>query len=71
MSFDLVFAWRNTPERERLFGRRCRLVARGTSLRSVLLEFESGERVVSSARAVRKAVREDGKASPEPLGDNE
>jgi len=53
--YDLVFAWGNNPVRTTLKDRRCRVIARGSRLRSVLVEFEDGTRVVTSARAVRHA----------------
>lgn len=52
--FDRVFAWRNNERRAELYGRRCRIVARGSTMHSVLVEFENGERVVTSRRAIRK-----------------
>lgn len=58
--YPYVFSWKNDPKRASLFGRRCRVLDRGTTLRSVLVEFEDGERVVTSARALRR------KRSPEP-----
>lgn len=54
--FPLYFAWKNNPRRAELYRRRCRVVARGT-MNSVLVEFENGERVVTSRNAVRKATR--------------
>lgn len=51
--FDRVYHWKNNPTRLRLRGKHCRILAHGTSLHSVLVEFEDGERVVTSARAVR------------------
>lgn len=53
--YAYVFHWRNTPERERLYGRRCRILQLGTRMRSVLIEFEDGEKVVVSQRALRRA----------------
>lgn len=47
------YHWGNTPERARLKGKLCRVVARG-AMRSVLLQFENGHRTVTSARAVRR-----------------
>lgn len=50
-----VYAWGNNPRRAELKGRRCVVEARG-SMRSVLVRFlDNGERVVTSARAVRRA----------------
>lgn len=53
--FDRVFRWKNNTARLHSHGRRCRILAKGTSMRSVLIEFESGERIITSARAVKKA----------------
>jgi hypothetical protein len=63
VTFPYVFAWGNNPRRTELKGRRCRILARGLVVRfrgkrwgtrSVLAEFENGERVVCSARALRR-----------------
>jgi hypothetical protein len=51
---DYVYAWRNNDRRAALWGRRCRIVASG-SLGTVLVEFEDGERVTTSRRALRRA----------------
>jgi hypothetical protein len=53
-SYDRVYVWGNNAKRATYRGRRCRVVARG-ALGSVLVEFEDGERTVTSARAVRRA----------------
>lgn len=55
--FDRVYYWKNNPKRLRLNGKACRLLARGTSMHSVLIEFEDGERVITSRRAIRKKKR--------------
>lgn len=49
------FAWKNNPEREQLFGKRCRIVTEGSRMRSILIEFEDGKRLVTSHRAIRRA----------------
>lgn len=50
--FDRVWYWRvNLPHRK---GERCRIVARGT-MNSVCVEFEDGDRVITSRYAVRRA----------------
>ena len=43
------------PQGSPLFGRRCRIVARG-SLNSRLIEFEDGERHVVSGNALRRTI---------------
>jgi len=50
--FTHVYAWRNNERRAALYGRRCRVVASG-AMRTVLVEFEDGERVTTSRRALR------------------
>jgi len=47
------YAWKNNPRRAELHGRSCRVVARG-SRGTVLTEFENGERVTTSGRALRR-----------------
>ena len=51
-----VYKWRNNEVRERLWNRRCRIVASG-SRNNVWVEFEDGAQVVTSRRALRKAAR--------------
>lgn len=53
--YPYIYAWKNNPEREKLFGKRCRVVNDGLRLRSILIEFEDGKKVVTSARAIRRA----------------
>lgn len=50
--YDRIFRWKNNAKRAHLFGRHCRILAHGSSMHSVLLEFEDGERVITSRRAV-------------------
>lgn len=52
-----VFHWKNNPEREKLFGKRCRIISEAKQLRSILIEFEDGKRVVVSQRALRREVK--------------
>lgn len=54
-AYPYRFHWKNNPEREKLFGKRCRVLSEGTKLRSVLIEFEDGEKIVTSTRALRRA----------------
>ena len=51
---DYVYVWGNNARRALLKDRRCAIIARGLRLRSVLVEFENGERVVTSERALRR-----------------
>lgn len=58
-----TYAWRNDPagcspaawppKRPTLYGRRCRILATG-KLGSALIEFENGQREVTSRRALRR-----------------
>lgn len=48
-----VYVWGNNDKRASLKGRPCRIVARG-QMRSVLAEFDNGQREVVSYRALRK-----------------
>ncbi len=54
MKFPYRFAWKNNESRARLYGRRCRILARGAK-NTVLIEFENGEMVTTSGNALRKA----------------
>jgi hypothetical protein len=50
---EYTFAWGNNPRRAELKGRRCVVEARGR-MRTVLVRFlDTGERVTTSARALR------------------
>ena len=52
------YAWGDNPRRAELKGRLCVVVARGR-MRTVLVEFlDTGERVTTSERALRRADRE-------------
>lgn len=53
--FDHIYAWGNNPMRRPLKGKRCRIVASGSRMHSVLLEFEDGVRIITSVRAIRRA----------------
>ena len=48
-----VFVWRNNERRAELCGRRCHIIATG-AMGTVLVEFENGERVTTSRRALRR-----------------
>lgn len=47
------YAWKNNPKREELYGRRFRVIARG-SMNSVLVEFEDGQKEIISRNAIRR-----------------
>lgn len=54
MSF-YTYSWGNSPRRALLKGRPCVVEARGT-MRTVLVRFiDTGERVTTSVRALRRA----------------
>ena len=51
----MVFVWGNNSRRAELKGRRCVVLARGT-MNTILVQFlDTGEKVTTSRRAVRKA----------------
>ncbi len=56
-NYSLVYSWRLAilwgPQGSPLFGRRCRIVARG-ALNSRLIEFDNGERHVVSGNSLRR-----------------
>jgi hypothetical protein len=52
-----VYRWRNNPRRAELYGRHCRILARG-SMGTVLVQFENGELVTCSWRALRRFTQE-------------
>lgn len=54
LEYDRIYRWRNNPVRDHLYRKRCRVIANGSSGHSVLLEFEDGERVVTSQRATMR-----------------
>lgn len=45
------YRWGNNPKRAKMKGRMCRKVATG-KMRSVLIEFENGQREITSQRAI-------------------
>lgn len=49
-----LYAWRNNPKRATLYGRLCKVLARGR-MNSALVEFENGQREVISRNALRLA----------------
>jgi len=49
----MIYNWKNNPKRKLLFGKKCKVIARG-SKNSVLVEFENGQREVTSRYALRK-----------------
>ncbi len=57
-SYPLIFIWRNNEKRHLLYGKRCRVVARG-KMNSALIEFEDGTREIVSRNALRKVERKE------------
>jgi hypothetical protein len=53
--YNFVYAWGNNDKRSTFKGRLCRIIAHGSRMRSVLIEFENGERAVTSIRALRES----------------
>jgi hypothetical protein len=53
-TYDYVYRWGNNGRRRDLKGKRCRLLAQGSSMHSVLIELEDGEKVITSRRAIKK-----------------
>ena len=47
------YTWGNNPKRAQMKGRICRLLASGKK-GSVMIEFENGQREITSRRALRK-----------------
>lgn len=52
-AYNCIYGWGNNPIRRDLKGKPCRIVAHGSTMNSVLVEFEDGSRIVTSRRAVR------------------
>ena len=48
-----VYSWGNNDKRATLKGRHCRIIVRAAAMRSVLVEFENGQRENVSYRALR------------------
>ncbi len=60
-AYPMVFRWGAgpfgpNPARAARKGQRCRVLVRSARMRSVLLEFADGFRMVTAARAIRRAV---------------
>lgn len=56
-AFPYAYVWGNNPRRAELKGRRCRVVVGPAANRTVLVEFDDGERVTTSIRALRRVLR--------------
>lgn len=53
MKYPYRYAWGNNSVRAKLKGRFCRVLASG-KMNTVALEFENGERTITSRRALGK-----------------
>ena len=53
MKVEYKYEWKNNPKRERMYGKKCRVIAHG-KMASVLIEFEDGQKEITSRRALRK-----------------
>jgi hypothetical protein len=51
--FPYFYAWANNPKRATMARRPCRIVATG-KMGSVMIEFQNGQREITSRRALRK-----------------
>lgn len=51
--FTHIYNWGNNPKRETMKGRPCLILARGTAMRSVLIEFADGQKEIVSHRSLR------------------
>ena len=51
--FQFRYAWKNNDKRATLYGRLCRIVARGR-MNSIMVEFETGQREITSRYAARR-----------------
>jgi len=49
------YAWKNNPKRASMYGRTCRVLATG-KMGSALIEFENGQKEITSKRALRRKV---------------
>lgn len=52
--FPYYYAWKNNEKRATLYKRACRVVARGKTMNSCLIEFENGQRECVSRNAIRR-----------------
>jgi len=49
-----VYGWKNNRKRQALYGKRCRVLARG-GMNSALVEFENGQKEIISRNALRRS----------------
>ena len=52
--FPYVFAWKNGEKWATLYGRRFRVIVRGKTMNTAMVEFEDGQREVISRQAIRR-----------------
>lgn len=53
-----TYHWGNNPKRKEFKGRKCKILATG-KMNTVLIEFENGEQVTTSRRALRRVQDEE------------
>jgi len=53
MLINYIYKWKNNSKRQSLYGKHCRVLARG-KMNSALVEFENGDREVISRNALRR-----------------
>ena len=46
------YAWKNNDKRKSLYRQKCKVIGRG-KMNSILIEFETGQREITSRNAVR------------------
>lgn len=51
-SYPYLYAWKNNEKRLTLYKRACRVVSRGR-MNSICVEFEDGQREITSRNAIR------------------
>ena len=49
----MIYSWKNNEKRKTLFGRVCKIIAYGKK-NSIQIEFENGQREITSRYAVKK-----------------
>lgn len=57
---EYTYRWKNNPTRASLFGRSCRLLVVGRMGSALIEMLDDGYRVVTSRRALRRAVHQQG-----------
>lgn len=50
---EYIYCWKNNEKRKELYHKKCKILAKGRK-NSILVEFENGDREVTSRYAVKK-----------------